>query len=146
MANADVNGGGRDTADIASCRFEARTESVAEARHFVLEHARLAGRTAEDAALVASELAANAVLHAATAFEVSLHAVGDLLTIAVADGGSVLPAPDPPTAMPTWAPSGRGLLIVSRVAERLGVQPTATGKSVWAELRIRPGDRLGPQP
>jgi anti-sigma regulatory factor (Ser/Thr protein kinase) len=140
----DEHDGASEVGDVISCRFDPHTENVAAARHFVVDHAHLAGRSADDAALVASELAANAVLHAATPFEISLSAVGDLLRIAVADDDPALPTPDPTGLLAPLAVSGRGLAIVSQLAERLGADPTTTGKAVWAELRIRPGDQLGP--
>lgn len=83
-----------------------------------------------DAEIVTAELAANAVLHARSAFTVALTPTQAGVRIAVrdstpgglrGDGGLV--------AMP-----GHGLGLVAQIADRLAVQPVPGGKVVWAEL------------
>lgn len=124
--------------DSARASFPAASGSVRAARGFVVSHVRLDGRAGQDAALVTSELAANAVLHASTPFEVSVWERAGMLRIEVADGSTDLPVGRRAGATAT---SGRGLGIVARVAESWGAERTRTGKTVWAELRIASSDQ-----
>jgi len=89
----------------------------------------------EAAALVLSELASNAVQHAGSCFSVHLTIEGATLRIGVEDGG-----PGADTAMPVRRAHGLG--VVSALTRRWGVQATAAGKLVWAELSLHPA-RLG---
>ncbi|MFZ2113303.1 MAG: hypothetical protein WAU77_06180 [Solirubrobacteraceae bacterium] len=84
-----------------------------------------------DAAVVVSELATNAVLHAASSFSLSATFEGSLLRIAVHDarplsvtvrGGGLSPQPT------------HGLGLVEALSLRWGAEGTAQGKAVWAEL------------
>jgi hypothetical protein len=95
----------------------------------------------EDARLVATELAANAVLHARTEFRVTLKSDGfGFLRIEVRDDNSRMPMVAGP---PEWATSGRGLGVVSTLAASWGTQQDGDGKIVWAELgRAGPPDDL----
>jgi anti-sigma regulatory factor (Ser/Thr protein kinase) len=85
----------------------------------------------EDAALVVSELATNAVVHARSAFSIAVTEQDSVVRISVHDRG-----PDLPLLVDRGrgAFSGRGLIIVNALATRWGIDPTATGKVVWAEL------------
>src|ERR1700720_4026026 len=67
----------------------------AAARHFAIGTLRrwAADHLADDAALVVTELAANAVVHARSDFTVALSAQGDTLRISVRDA-SPLPSPE----------------------------------------------------
>jgi hypothetical protein len=129
-------GGGRDLAphaDRASLELPALTASVPEARHFVT---RSLPETcwADEVTLLVSELASNAVRHAGTPFSVSLECDGATVRVAVSDGEPALPVLQRP---PVDAITGRGLLIVDALATRWGVDPGATGKTVWFELACR---------
>jgi hypothetical protein len=115
--------------------FAAERASPGQARRFVL------GVLAEwgcgpgllrDAAVVVSELATNAVLHAASSFSLSVTLGGSLLRITVHDarplsatvgGGGLNPQPT------------HGLGLVEALSLRWGAEGTAQGKAVWAELR-----------
>ncbi|MES4905668.1 MULTISPECIES: ATP-binding protein [unclassified Streptomyces] len=92
---------------------------------------------ADDAALIVSELAANAVLHGGIPgrnFRVQLTLTKTLLRIAVSDAkGERLPRPRHPTADDKF---GRGLLIVRALATRWGVRERTVGKEVWVELDL----------
>lgn len=91
----------------------------------------------DDARLIATELAANAILHARTAFKVTLRSNGfGFLRIEVRDDNSRMPAPAGP---PEGATSGRGLGVVSALAASWGSQQDGEGKVVWAEI-----GKLGP--
>ncbi|MEV7708893.1 ATP-binding protein [Streptomyces sp. NPDC088270] len=103
---------------------------------------------AGDAALLVSELATNALLHGAIRgrlFRVHLTLTATALRIAVSDPrGERLPDLREATADECY---GRGLLIVTRVADHWGVEPRTVGKTVFAELtlRQRPDTPMGPR-
>lgn len=104
------------------------------ARHFV--EARLRGtaspRLVDDAALLTTELAANAVRHATSGcFGLSLSRHGDRVRVEVADASldpPIVLRPDP------MATSGRGLMLVDALADRWGFERRPDGKIVWFEL------------
>jgi hypothetical protein len=115
--------------------FALSRSAPAAARHFALRALPGLGAEdlADDVALVVTELAANAVLHARTGFTVALAAGPDLLRISVKDGD--------PAGTPRAAPL-HGLGAVDALALRWGVEPLgagqapgAAGKEVWVELR-----------
>lgn len=119
-------------------RFPAAPASVADARRFVLD--RLPDESEdvrERIELMVSELAANCVVHAATGFEVSLTHTSRVLRVEVTDSAEGSPSvqwPDP------RQPKGRGLQIVSALADRWGVRPSSDGlpgKTVWFTLAVR---------
>lgn len=103
------------------------------ARHFVAGALRqwggpwAAGRLAGDAAIVATELASNAVRHARSDFTVTVARRPDAIRISVRDGR--------PLGAPLAVAAGHGLDLVNTVAARWGARPLrAGGKLVWAEL------------
>jgi anti-sigma regulatory factor (Ser/Thr protein kinase) len=111
-----------------------------QARRFCAEQLELAfgdaapgSVLASDVELIASELVTNAVKAgpADVALELVIHR--DLISVAVTDSAPGVarmrdPSPD--------ADSGRGLLIVDRLATSWGVDYLAGGKRVWAELPV----------
>jgi anti-sigma regulatory factor (Ser/Thr protein kinase) len=108
---------------------------AAQARHFVAQTLRGWGRAdlVDDAAVVATELASNAVLHARTGFTVSLVSPGDgIIRVAVRDASDALPRPRCPTPLEG---SGRGLGLIEAIAAVWGVDVLPDGKVVWAQLR-----------
>lgn len=95
-------------------------------------------------ALVAAELAANAVRHGHVpghdfGLRLALDTAAGLVRVEVADAAS---AKRPPATAPSSAPegeSGRGLLLVDALAVRWGSAPRhPLGKTVWAEIPIAP--------
>jgi anti-sigma regulatory factor (Ser/Thr protein kinase) len=84
----------------------------------------------ESLEVIVSELASNAVLHAASTFTVRLM-IGATVRVEVSDGS---PAPPVLRQPSVTAAGGRGLLIVDGYADRWGYHPTADGKVVWAEV------------
>jgi MEDS: MEthanogen/methylotroph, DcmR Sensory domain len=107
------------------------------ARHFVAGALRqrggpwAAGPLAVDAAIVATELASNAVRHARSDFTVTVARRPGAIQIAVRDGE--------PLGAPLAVAAGHGLDLVNTVAARWGARSLAAGgKLVWAEL-ARPG-------
>ena len=119
--------------------FEPDPASSREARRRVagvLEDAALEAAAAT-AALVVSELATNAVLHARTPFEVRVRVERAVIRIEVHDQTVRKPAP---RLFSDEATSGRGLRLVQEVCDAWGVDPDADGrgKTVWAEVPIAP--------
>ena len=88
-----------------------------------------AGDFADDAALAVTELAANAIVHARSAFTVIVSARDGLLRISVHDTSPL------PRAELRPAPL-HGLGAVNALASRWGVNSLGSaGKTVWVELR-----------
>ena len=115
----------------ATRTFAFSSDAPAAARHFAVGAVRRLGAVelAADAALVVTELAANAVVHAHTGFTVDLAAGPEVLRISVRDA-----SPLPPGAGLPAAPL-HGLGAVDTLASRWGVEPLGhCGKSVWVEL------------
>lgn len=96
----------------------------------------LASDLAERAALVASELATNAVLHARCTPYVRIWYGGGLLRLEVTDQSDVLPlaASTGGAVSAPPAASGWGLHIVNAFSKSWGSRRRLGGKVVWAEL------------
>jgi anti-sigma regulatory factor (Ser/Thr protein kinase) len=117
-------------------KFPESTSSVPLARQFVAKSlTAVAPELSETAALLVSELATNAVLHAESDFEVVVvyPSPSGRVRIEVSDRDKSLPTPSRP---PPHVPHGRGLLLVSTLADEWGVQEPRgrAGKAVWFEL------------
>jgi len=114
--------------------FAFSREAPATARHFAVATVREWGLAdvADDTALVVTELAANAIVHAGSAFTLILSARGNVLRIAVRDG-CPLPAEGHAALMPIPL---HGLGAVDALARRWGVESLGkAGKTVWVDLR-----------
>lgn len=116
--------------------------NVSVARRFV--RATLAGwgadRYAWAAEAIVSELATNAVIHARTAFRVSLHINDDALTIEVGDSS---PLPPVRRRFEATATTGRGMRLVDDLSTRWFVTPAPGGKVITCVLaRADSGGRL----
>ena len=130
-----VGGWPAPAAPGATRTFAWSGDAPAAARHFAVDAVRRlgAGDLADDTALVVTELAANAMVHAGTGFTVDLAAGPDVLRISVRDA-----SPLPPAAAAAGLPAVplHGLGAVAALARRWGVEPLGhSGKSVWVELR-----------
>jgi anti-sigma regulatory factor (Ser/Thr protein kinase) len=117
--------------------FPAAPVSVTNARRFALSRLPDADDgVRERVELMVSELAANCVVHAASDFEVAITQTEDVLRVEVTDiaeGQPTVRWPDP------MEPKGRGLQIVSALADQWGVEPSPggrTGKTVWFTLEV----------
>jgi two-component sensor histidine kinase len=110
-------------------------DSLRDARQFV--RGVLAGwlvvEPADEVLLVAHELAANALVHARSAFVVRMRRRDGWLRVEV-DDASV----EPPRAGPASSSSlgGRGLVLVDALAEAWGWDLRKGGKSVWVEMGV----------
>jgi hypothetical protein len=142
LAGASVTGGsaagdpmGRvHWADVTRT-FSGRREDTRAARGFVLG---MLGpwrgeQLAADTALVVTELATNAVVHAGSAFSVSLTLSGGAIRISV---GDTLPLGPRGADQELTAAPGHGLGVVAAMATRWGVETVPGGKAVWAELPL----------
>jgi hypothetical protein len=142
LAGASVTGGsaagdpmGRvHWADVTRT-FAGRREDTRAARGFVLG---MLGpwrgeQLAADTALVVTELATNAVVHAGSAFSVSLTLSGGAIRISV---GDTLPLGPRGADQELTAAPGHGLGVVAAMATRWGVETVPGGKAVWAELPL----------
>jgi anti-sigma regulatory factor (Ser/Thr protein kinase) len=89
----------------------------------------------EDAAMVVTELVANAVDHAGTGSTLTVDLDDRGLCVAVRDGRPDR-APRPRPVDPT-APRGRGLQMIDALTASWGVVVHTDGKTVWAVLRRR---------
>jgi CheY-like chemotaxis protein/anti-sigma regulatory factor (Ser/Thr protein kinase) len=127
--------GGPDERERAE-QFAHDVASVPQAREFVRGQLAAwgAARFVDDALLVVSELATNAVVHAESAFTVRLKLSGAALRIEVADEAATS-SPEPRVADDS-AEGGRGLFLVSAVSSAWGVESGAghEDKVTWAEL------------
>jgi anti-sigma regulatory factor (Ser/Thr protein kinase) len=111
-------------------------DNVAQARAFVSRHLLDGGLPVivDDARLVVSELATNAVLHARTPFGVRISRYDGVVEIAVRDGVSLAPSV---SSAEEHQQNGRGLRLVELCSESWGVTaPPAGGKSVWARFAV----------
>jgi anti-sigma regulatory factor (Ser/Thr protein kinase) len=109
--------------------------SVTEARHLVRDTllAWHLPQLVDDAQLGVSELVANAVRHARTPLELTV-ALEDGVTIEVRDRQPELRRPTF-GAHDVFAEGGRGLQLVSAVAQDWGIRARADGKVIWFVLK-----------
>jgi anti-sigma regulatory factor (Ser/Thr protein kinase) len=117
--------------------FVAELSSAGRARQFVRRScpAWADGAVVEVAALLTSELVANAVVHAHSPAVVALSVSEGTLRVAVTDmGGSAL-VMDRDRQL---GEGGRGLPLVDALSVSWGVTPLALGKTVWFTLRAPP--------
>ena len=121
-------------------QFAPVPESVWKARQFVRDRVSGFVRPEQLDAMqfIAGELAANAYEHARTPFEVSVAALGEEVRVAVADTGPAVPALRP---APPEADRGRGLFLVSALADEWGVDSRPDGKAIWCALHTAHGRR-----
>jgi hypothetical protein len=117
--------------------FEASPISASQARAFVSDHliAHRLRYLVDPVRLVASELASNALVHAQTAFSVTLAAFDATIVLTVRDDSLSLPTRRNARTMDA---GGRGLEIVDIVSLEWGTtQDRAGSKAVWASFAIR---------
>jgi anti-sigma regulatory factor (Ser/Thr protein kinase) len=125
----------RSAASEVSGRFPAEHDAPGEARRLVAHALGSWGYSdafSEDAQLVVTELATNAVLHAGSEFSVLARVEDAGVWISVHDSSPL--APTVRDEIPLGA-SGRGLRLVAAVVVDWGVELTAQGKTVWAKLQ-----------
>jgi anti-sigma regulatory factor (Ser/Thr protein kinase) len=118
----------------AKAQFAAAPDAPRRARHFVagvLREWGYGGVFLDDAQLIVTELATNAVIHAGSAFSVVVRAGEDGARISVADGSCRRPQVRPADPLAT---SGRGLRLIAALTDHWDADINPDGKTVWAEL------------
>jgi anti-sigma regulatory factor (Ser/Thr protein kinase) len=101
------------------------------ARDFVLGVLDAWQLEGDDAGLLVSELATNAVVHGRSHYTVRVQLLGDLVRVEAADDN-----PRQPTvsAVSPGSISGLGLWVVSRLAKHWGSRPAGDGKAVFFDI------------
>jgi anti-sigma regulatory factor (Ser/Thr protein kinase) len=118
---------------VAELQLPPDYTAAARARRFVratLQSWRLDGLI-EDAELLTSELVTNAVLHARSSARLAIEYEGGPVRVSVCDNSATQPR------LRDYGPNavtGRGLLLVDRIAHRWGVEALDAGKCVWFEV------------
>jgi anti-sigma regulatory factor (Ser/Thr protein kinase) len=114
-------------------RFPRAVQSPALARHFVADTLGSWGMASlvDDAILLVSELAANAVLHATSDFTVGLSRSDAGVRLHVGDASSAVPVARHPRVTDI---GGRGLLLMGELAEAVWYELVDGGKVVWVDL------------
>jgi len=110
--------------------------SVALVRRYALDACTALGwgDSADTVALLVSEMATNAVLHAyGPEIRVRVLDRGLRLRVEVSDGSAALPVPRDASAR---AENGRGLALVEALAAGWGTDLSPGGKTVWFEVGI----------
>jgi anti-sigma regulatory factor (Ser/Thr protein kinase) len=118
-------------------RFGPSKESISAARSFVtriISDAPVEAR--ESVAVMVSELATNALVHAASGFDVVVDRSGQAVMVAVTDWGGGAPELRSPKST---EPHGRGLRIVEALSDEWGTVSTSGGvkKTIWFRLYLR---------
>ncbi|GHD39397.1 magnesium or manganese-dependent protein phosphatase [Streptomyces mirabilis] len=113
-------------------------EALTEARHMIRAAVRAwgGGERADEVELVADELITNALMHTEGAAIVTLRVLsgpGRRLRAEVEDSSSALPRR---REAGESGVSGRGLLLVDRLADVWGVEARGGGKCVWCEFLV----------
>lgn len=110
--------------------FARSIESVREARRFIRLGVEGAGGDPDAAELLTAELAANAVFHADSDYEVRLIAGEHSVRVEVVNDRPEMIA----ALVKATTEGGRGLTIVDRMASAWGVETTPEHKTIWFEL------------
>lgn len=118
----------------AKSSFDGEPSSVPAARRFVSEAMQAGGAVDYSWAVaqVVSELATNAVVHAATAFVVAVYIDDALVRVSVTDGKPFASALERNFADDST--TGRGLRLVATLSSSWGVDTTDDTKTVWCEM------------
>jgi MEDS: MEthanogen/methylotroph, DcmR Sensory domain/Histidine kinase-like ATPase domain len=115
---------------VERMRLEPETRACARARRFVrctLRRWGVTGTVIDDAILLSSELAANAVTHAQSPFLIEIGDEDRAVRVSVTDDAAAPASP--------WAiEAAHGLSIVNALCESWGVTGARDGKTVWAVL------------
>jgi anti-sigma regulatory factor (Ser/Thr protein kinase) len=124
----------RPVRSLPPAKFPAEVSSITTVRHRLEEFLYDVSEDVRTmAALLVSELATNVVLHAQTHFSLCADVTPSGLRVEVADGTR-----DPPVVRSPGLEEqgGRGLILVSKLADNWGTEPIPDGKLVWFELSL----------
>jgi len=109
--------------DVGAARAEAARVCIASG---------VTGSRTDSLSVVVSELLGNALLHGVRPIHYDIRADGTDLLVEVDDDSDTPPGRR--TQAEQLAESGRGLLLVDKLARRWGILATPTGKRVWARV------------
>jgi anti-sigma regulatory factor (Ser/Thr protein kinase) len=90
------------------------------------------GALSDAAQLLTSEVVTNSLLHARSAIRLTVEQTAPGIRIAVTDGSTVVPSMRPRSQSAT---TGRGLVLISQLADQWDTEVTEGGKTVWFTLR-----------
>ncbi|MEU9039047.1 SpoIIE family protein phosphatase [Streptomyces sp. NPDC048352] len=111
-------------------------DGPAMARHLIRAAVAAWGarHRADEIELAADELMTNALVHTEGGGQVAVRLTAEgRIRVEVEDRSSALPRR---READDWAVSGRGLLLVERLADAWGVEPRGAGKCVWCEFAV----------
>ena len=122
-----------------STRFDTSRESISAARRFVTGIiSDVPVEVRESVAVMVSELSTNALVHAASCFDVVVDRSASAVTVAVTDWGEGSPELQSPNST---EPHGRGLRIVEALADQWGIIATSDeAKTIWFRLYLQSSD------
>jgi anti-sigma regulatory factor (Ser/Thr protein kinase) len=109
---------------------------VRSTRHFVADRLsawQVPHLLQDEVVLLVSELVTNAVIHGRAPIQLRMRKSSDSLVLEVRDSALHLPRRLRPTSDDEH---GRGLQLVSLLADRWGTRPTPEGKSVWCVFSL----------
>ncbi len=115
-------------------QFAGEPGTVAAARHFVSRTLHALGIPDDDAVLLVSELATNAVIHARSAYRVDIDCQEGTARVEVTDEDPTPPKAAERGRVAEGALGGRGLALVVSMACRWGYDVANGSKTVWFEI------------
>ena len=116
---------------LGSRTFASQLESVREARSFIRDCLRDTTADVDNAVLLASELATNAVIHANSGYQIDIRrSTASIRVELLNDEPEILPMLTEPTE-----DGGRGLRLVEALASSWGMESDSDHKMVWFELQ-----------
>jgi anti-sigma regulatory factor (Ser/Thr protein kinase) len=131
--------------DRASVLLEGDPRAASASRRFLrewLEEWGVDDDTVDNAQLCLSELVTNAIIHARTSSELTVHFEHRVLTVVVRDLGGSNRSNDPasmtqmPDADDPMRVFGRGLTLVDAIADRWGSEQDASGTTAWFVIEL----------
>jgi anti-sigma regulatory factor (Ser/Thr protein kinase) len=117
-------------------RLFAGLDAPGQARSFVRDFCSASGFPedfCDTSVLLVNELVSNAVVHVGMGPTVEIRRIDSGLRFAVCDESPILPTQREPSV---YADSGRGLLLLRRLASDWGIRPQSGGKCIWFDLRV----------
>jgi PAS domain S-box-containing protein len=135
---AVLTGGQEPAGAGAHLHLAGHLSEVARARRLAVQWAERTGCDPDDAALLVTEVATNALRHGGPGVDLWVRspAAGGLRVELIDGRSDALPRARQPTLD---AEGGRGLLIVGALARAWGSERLSAGKCVWFELDALPG-------
>jgi len=116
--------------------------SLAEARRMVTDTVEVPDKVVEDAQLVLTELLANEIKHGhydpSDPLICSVRTSSDVLRVEVRHPGPPFHLPAEPAELPlATRETGWGLALITRLADRWGVDDARGARQVWAEIDVK---------